>query len=155
MGARVRMRRWGVPLLLLLWNNYIAENSQAYDPERFFPGPVGATVTRVIDGDTFEASARLWLDQRIAVRVRIEGIDAPELRARCDSERTRAQAARDYLARRLADGEVTLTALRYDKYGGRVDAHVADARGDVAAAMLRARLARAYDGGRRAGWCGA
>ncbi|HEY0104954.1 MAG TPA: hypothetical protein VGB91_02635 [Rhizomicrobium sp.] len=81
-------------------------------------------MTRIVDGDTFEASARIWLDQQIAVRVRI------------------------------ADGRVTLSEIRYDKYGGWVDARVVDARGDVAAAMIRARLARPYDGGRRDGWCG-
>ncbi len=111
-------------------------------------------MVRVIDGDTFEASASIWLDQEISIRVRIAGIDAPELRARCDAERRGAEAARAYLARRLEGGAVTLSAVRYDKYGGRVDAVVADSGGDIARAMLRARLARAYDGGRRDGWCG-
>ncbi len=128
--------------------------AQAYDSDRYFPGPVSAHVVRVIDGDTFEASAAVWLDQQVAVRVRIAGIDAPELRARCDAERKGAEAARDYLARRIADSDVTLSAVRYDKYGGRVDAVVEDRGGDIARAMLRARLARAYDGGRRSGWCG-
>jgi len=108
----------------------------------------------VIDGDTFEASAAIWLDQDIAIRVRIAGIDAPELRARCDAERRGAEAARDYLARRLEGGDVTLSAVRYDKYGGRVDAVVADSGGDIARALIHARLARPYDGGHRAGWCG-
>ncbi|MEJ0027665.1 MAG: thermonuclease family protein [Rhizomicrobium sp.] len=111
-------------------------------------------MVRVIDGDTFEASAAIWLDQQISIRVRIAGIDAPELRARCDAERRGAAAARDYLARRIEGGDVTLSAVRYDKFGGRVDAAVADGGGDIANAMIRARLARAYAGGRRDGWCG-
>jgi len=115
---------------------------------------VDARVVRVIDGDTFEASAAIWLDQEISVRVRIEGIDAPELRARCDAERRGAEAARDYLARRIEGGQVRLSAVRYDKYGGRVDAMVADSGGDIAHAMIHARLARPYDGGHRDGWCG-
>ncbi|MEI9885448.1 MAG: thermonuclease family protein [Rhizomicrobium sp.] len=118
-----------------------------------FPGPVSAHVDRVIDGDTFEATAAIWLGQTVAVRVRIAGIDAPELRARCEAERARAEAARAYLGRRLAGGEVRLSALRHDKHGGRVDAHVVDAQGDIAAHMIRAGLARPYDGGRRDGWC--
>lgn len=107
----------------------------------------------MIDGDTFEASAAIWLGQQISVRVRIAGIDAPELRARCDTERRRAEAARDYLGKRIAGSEVQLSAVRYDKYGGRVDASVTDPRGDIAEAMIRAGLARIYDGGRREGWC--
>jgi|HubBroStandDraft_2_1064218.scaffolds.fasta_scaffold07934_3 micrococcal nuclease len=105
--------------------------------EADFDGPVNAQVVRVID-----------------IHVRIAGIDAPELRARCDDERAKAEAARDFLARRIEGRAVRLTSLRYDKYGGRVDAAVSDARGDVAAAMLKARLARPYYGERREGWCG-
>ncbi|HXC56945.1 MAG TPA: thermonuclease family protein [Rhizomicrobium sp.] len=132
----------------------LLNTAYASDFSRYFPGPVTAQVVRIVDGDTFEASAAIWLDQQISVRVRIAGIDAPELRARCDGERVRAEAARDYLSRRIAGGEVRLSALRYDKYGGRVDASVADPRGDVGEAMVRAGLARLYDGGHRAGWCG-
>ena len=120
-----------------------------------FDGPVEAHVVRVVDGDTFEASAQIWLGQAIDIRVRILGIDAPELHARCDDERVRAEAARDYLAQRIEGGEVRLSAVRYDKFGGRVDAKVADHGGDIAAAMLKAHLARAYEGGRRGTWCGA
>ena len=121
--------------------------------ETSFEGPVRAQVVRVIDGDTFDASARIWLGQAIDIRVRILGIDAPELHARCDSERERAEAARDFLARRIEGGEVKLTSVRYDKYGGRVDASVADASGDIARAMLKARMAQPYEGGRRTSWC--
>ncbi|HEY0303053.1 MAG TPA: thermonuclease family protein [Rhizomicrobium sp.] len=112
-----------------------------------------AHVDRVIDGDTFDASAAIWIGQTIAIRVRIAGLDAPELRARCDAERDRAEAARAYLSRRIAGGDVRLSAVRHDKYGGRIDARVADARGDIAEQMIRAGLARPYDGGRRQGWC--
>lgn len=132
----------------------LPNESQAFDSDRYFPGPVSARVVRVIDGDTFEASAAIWLDQQITVRVRIAGIDAPELRSRCDAERRGAEAARDYLARRIEGADVKLSAVRYDKYGGRVDATVEDQGGDVARAMIHARLARTYDGGHRDGWCG-
>ena len=118
-----------------------------------FDGPVSAHVTHVIDGDTFEAAALIWLGEAIDVRVRIEGIDAPELHARCAKERDRAEAARDYLARRIEGGDVRLSQVHYDKYGGRVDATVEDGQGSIAAAMIRAQLARPYRGGRRAGWC--
>ena len=120
---------------------------------REFEGPVIAHVDRVIDGDTFEASALIWLGQQVSVRVRILGIDAPELRAHCDSERARAEAARAWLDRRIAGAEVRLSAIRTDKYGGRVDASVTDAHGDIGDSIVRAGLARLYDGGHRDGWC--
>jgi endonuclease YncB( thermonuclease family) len=118
-----------------------------------FQGPVDADVVHVVDGDTFEARAAIWLGQSIEIRVRIAGVDAPELHARCDEERVRAVAARDWLIRRIEGTEVRLSEVHYDKYGGRVDATVHDGRGDVGAALIAAGLARPYRGGRRGGWC--
>jgi micrococcal nuclease len=116
-------------------------------------GPISATVERVVDGDTVDVKARIWLGQTVAVRVRIDGIDAPEMEARCVEERSMAVAARDYLMHRLMGTDVTLTRVVYDKYGGRVRANVADGHGDVAAALISAGLARTYHGEKRAPWC--
>jgi endonuclease YncB( thermonuclease family) len=116
-------------------------------------GPVSAEVERVIDGDTLEVRAAIWLGQWVSVRVRIDGVDAPEMRGRCPEETRRAAAARDYLARRLMGNAVRLTAIAYDKYGGRVRAAVSDAGGDIAAALIAKGHARAYHGERRASWC--
>jgi endonuclease YncB( thermonuclease family) len=120
-----------------------------------FDGPVRADVVRVVDGDSFEARAAIWLGQSIEVRVRIAGVDAPELHARCAAEREAALAARDWLIQRIGGAQVRLSALRYDKYGGRVDADVGDSGGDVGAALIEAGMARPYHGGRRGGWCAA
>jgi micrococcal nuclease len=116
-------------------------------------GPVSAVVSRVIDGDTIEVRAAIWLGQTLTIRVRIDGVDAPELVARCPQERILALAARDFLARRLDGASVKLTQVVYDKYGGRVRADVADAKGDIAGALLMSGHARAYHGERRAPWC--
>ena len=111
-------------------------------------------VLRVLDGDTFEARVHLWPGLAITTRVRLRGIDAPELKARCEDERLRAEAAREALRRLLTQGDVGIARVTLDKYGGRV---VADAstRGtpDVAAALLESGSARRYSGGRRDGWC--
>ena len=116
-------------------------------------GPVAAKVERVIDGDTIQVEAAIWLGQSINVRVRIDGIDAPEPEARCEQERHLAMLARDYLARRLDKSPIKLSHVVYDKYGGRVRATVSDANGDVGVALLKEGFARPYYGGRRAPWC--
>ena len=116
-------------------------------------GPVSALVERVVDGDTIEVKARIWLGQSLTIRVRIDGVDAPELEARCSEERRMALAARDYLARRLLGAEVRLSRVVYDKYGGRVRASVTDGQGDIAQALLTEGLARPYGGERRQPWC--
>lgn len=118
------------------------------------PGGYPAEVLRVIDGDTFVARVRVWPGLAITTRVRLRGIDAPELHARCREEWVKAQAARDALARLLAEGRVGIAAVGQDKYGGRVDATASTRRtADVSQAMLAGGFARPYAGGRRRGWC--
>src|ERR1700750_1770804 len=54
---------------------------------------LSADVLRVIDGDTFEARVHLWPGLYVTTRVRLRGIDAPELKARCGGARLQAQVA--------------------------------------------------------------
>ena len=117
-------------------------------------GPVPASVLGVIDGDTIAVRARIWLGQSVETRVRIAGVDAPELRGACQRERALAAAARDLVVGTIEGAAVTLWDIRYDKFGGRVLARVVVAAGDdIAALLIAAGLGRAYDGGKRAPWC--
>jgi endonuclease YncB( thermonuclease family) len=118
------------------------------------PGPVAARVLKVIDGDTLLVRARIWVGQDIEIKVRIAGIDAPELRGRCPAERELARKARDFLRDRVAARPVRLQLIQHGKYAGRVLAHVASDDGiDLGGALLAAGHARRYDGGARRGWC--
>ena len=118
------------------------------------PGPVPAEVLRVIDGDTLVVRARIWLGQDVRTRVRIAGIDAPELSGRCPGERALAVRARARVEDLLAAGEVRLFDVRHGKYGGRVIARVRlDDGRDLGVVLMAAGLARAYAGGRRTTWC--
>jgi micrococcal nuclease len=117
------------------------------------PGPVYADVLDVYDGDTITVSAHVWLDQRITTKVRLVGLNTPEIRGKCADEVQRAEAARAALVK-LVGARVLLYRVTHDKYAGRVDATVVneDAK-DVAEEMLAAGHARRYGGGKRAGWC--
>lgn len=116
-------------------------------------GPFPAEVTEVIDGDTFEARVTVWLGHEVRTRVRILGIDAPEIGSLCGEERAFALESRAALAR-LLGRQVLLSDVRFDKYGGRVLARVqARDMPDIAAAMLADGYAIAYEGGRRQAWC--
>jgi endonuclease YncB( thermonuclease family) len=118
------------------------------------PGPYLAAVDRVVDGDTLSVRVAVWLDLEVIVLVRIRGVDAPELRGRCESETRRAKAATAALARLVGSGGVVLTEIEGDKYLGRVLADVVTASGqDVGDALLASGHARPYVGGRRGGWC--
>ncbi len=115
-----------------------------------------AEVLRVIDGDTFEARVHVWPGLDITTKIRLRGIDAPELKARCPAERTMAEAARDALRDMLAEGPVGISAVTPDKYGGRVVADAATRSVASVSAELQAKgLARSYRGGRRLSWCDA
>ena len=115
-----------------------------------------AEVLRVIDGDTFEARVRIWPGMDVTTKVRLRGIDAPEMRARCEDERVKAMAAREALHAHARAGRYRhFRRVGQDKYGGRVDADVSTAgTPDVSAAMLEGGFARRYFGGRRESWCG-
>jgi endonuclease YncB( thermonuclease family) len=107
-------------------------------------------VIRIIDGDTFEARVRVWPGLDVDTHVRLRGIDAAELHARCGDELAKAQAARTALQTILAEGGVSISRVGVDKYGGRIDATVATrSTADVSAAMLNGGFARAYGGGKR------
>jgi endonuclease YncB( thermonuclease family) len=111
-------------------------------------------VVRTIDGDTFEARVHLSPDLNLTTRVRLRGIDAPELKASCSQELQMAEAATGALRALLGEGDVAIFNIGPDKYSGRVVAEVATRRtGNVSTAMLAAGHARRYGGGHRNGWC--
>jgi micrococcal nuclease len=110
-------------------------------------------VIRTIDGDTFVARVHFADGGDVVARVRLRGIDAPELKAACQEELTKAEAATDALHTLLGQGGVTIFNLGPDKYG-RVLADVATRRtANVSAALLAGGYARSYNGGHREGWC--
>lgn len=118
-------------------------------------GPYLAELVEVVDGDTLTLRVHIWLGQQVTTSVRLEGIDTPELHGACPEERVRAAAARDALARHAASGPLVVSDVRFDKYGGRVRARVADGEGvDLAARLLAEGHARPYGGGARGIWCG-
>ncbi len=119
------------------------------------PGPVPAAVIRVIDGDTLEVRARVWVGNDITTLVRLRGVDAPERQGACPAERRLAARARRFVVDLVAGGPVALRRVGLGKYAGRVVADVALIDGlDLGTALARAGLARPYRGGRRGDWCG-
>lgn len=68
-------------------------------------------VIRTIDGDTFLARLHQRDGRDLVVRVRLRGIDAPELKASCQEELDKAEAAARALRDLLGQGGVTITNL--------------------------------------------
>lgn len=117
-------------------------------------GPVSAEVLRVVDGDTIEVRAHIWLGQEITTLVRLARIDAPELKGKCESERAAALRAKAAIEEKLAGGDVTLRDITFEKYAGRVMSRVETSGGeDLARALKDDGFVRAYGGAKRLPWC--
>jgi endonuclease YncB( thermonuclease family) len=116
--------------------------------------PHAADVIRTIDGDTFEARVQLAPGRDVTTRVRLRGIDAPELKGACPDEMRMAEAAASALRDLLRQGDVAIYNIGPDKYQGRVVADVATRlTGNVSAALIDTGHVRRYNGGHRGGWC--
>ncbi|MCC2095562.1 MAG: thermonuclease family protein [Hyphomicrobiales bacterium] len=122
-------------------------------------GPYPAELLQVIDGDTFVARVPVWLGQDVITRVRLRGVDTPELKGRCARETAKAREAAQAAGEFLRSGPVMLTDIGTGKYAGRVIARVAVTRPDsrqtedLGALLLAGGYARRYSGGRRGNWC--
>lgn len=108
---------------------------------------VSAEVIRIVDGDTLQVLAMVWANQYIQSYVRINGIDTPEIKGKCEKERA-------YLDKPISkDRQVILRNIHNGKYAGRVVADLYTASGeDIASAMLKKSFARPYHGKKRQPW---
>jgi len=120
-------------------------------------GPVPALVKSVIDGDTFWVIATIWVNQELTTKVRIRDINAPEIgdHAKCAAERAKGEQARTFLAALLEGKSVELFDVRFDKFGGRVDARVTmlGEKGDTNIGELMVARGLAVADGARGDWC--
>lgn len=118
------------------------------------PPPSDARCHRLssVDGDTVVLP--LGGATMTGLRLRVEGLDAPEMNGRCPEERALAQEARDEFARLASPCALVTTDFLADRYG-RLLARVFTRDGqEIAALLIRRGLARPYDGtGPRGGWC--
>ncbi|MCJ9669160.1 MULTISPECIES: thermonuclease family protein [unclassified Neorhizobium] len=115
------------------------------------PGPVTAEILRVIDGDTLLVEAQPWPQQKMEVYVRIRGIDAPELKSKCERLREAGLDAQRALEALTAQSrKIQLIHISGDKYFGRIVADVVLSDGRSAGGdLLLAGLVQPYDGGRK------
>ena len=110
-------------------------------------------ITRVYDGDTFFANVEIWPQITINTGIRIKGIDAPEIKTKCQYEKTKGLVSKTILANLLKQSPRILN-VEHGKYAGRViaDVELAGDR-DVAEIMTRQGHAVHYQGGKRQKWC--
>lgn len=113
-------------------------------------------IQHVIDGDTIGTLVKLPCPL-CALSVRIRGIDTPESTylAKCPAEQTKGLAAKAYLTAFVA-GQTTMLArnVKWDKYGGRIDAIVEINGVNIGDEMIKQGFAKLYTGvGPKPDWC--
>lgn len=75
-------------------------------------------VNRVIDGDTVDVTLDLGFGLSLKQRLRVIGVDTPEMKSSDPTERERAQAAKVFAEQWLiSDGQMVVTTYKDDKYG--------------------------------------
>jgi micrococcal nuclease len=121
------------------------------------PGYGTVTVSKVIsvyDGDTF----RVDIDSLPPIvgkniPIRLNGVDTPEIKGKCQYEKNLALKARDFVRKKLANAkEIKLTKLQRGKYF-RVVAEVMIDGVSLEQELLDNELAYKYTGGKKSSWC--
>ena len=115
----------------------------------------GAIYVRNYDGDTITFNLpglHPIIGEKISIRV--NGIDAPEIRGKCEEEKYEAQQARNMVADILKDAEnITLKNMKRGKYF-RIAADIMIHGESLADMLIEAGVAVHYNGGKKTHkWC--
>jgi len=110
-------------------------------------------VTTIYDADTFRANITGWPDIIGShVSIRALGVDAPEIRGKCQSEKKEARKAKKHTVALLRAGKVIeLRNIKRGKYF-RILAEVFIDGNSLSESLISNNLARSYDGGKRESW---
>lgn len=112
-------------------------------------------VNSVYDADTFRVDLSGWPDVvGKNIPIRVLGVDAPEIRGKCEKEKIAAKKARQFTVDALNNARVIeLRNIQRGKYF-RLLADVFINNNNLASLLINAGHGRFYDGGKRDGWCG-
>jgi len=110
-------------------------------------------ITSIYDGDTFRCNIDGYprlIGERIGIR--INGIDTPEMRDNRPHIKKLAQRAKQFAVERLRSGHhIELRNMKRGKYFRIVADVYIDGR-SLAEELMRAGLAKPYDGGKKTKW---
>jgi len=133
---------------------FMLVSSAGFAADQHFGDVVVSEVTSIYDADTFRVNIKSWPDivgSRMSVRVL--RVDAPEIRGKCESEKKAARLAKQFTVEFLRAGSyIELRNIKRGKYF-RILAEVYVDGLNLADALIKAKHARPYEGGKRAGWC--
>jgi endonuclease YncB( thermonuclease family) len=116
-------------------------------------------IVRVVDGDTIEVDPG-FLPPELKLKVRVLGVDTPETggRAKCAKEAKLGEQASAFTKSQITDAvtnkkPITFSEIKWDKYGGRVNARVNINGEDLTDLLIKKGLAKPYRGEKKQSWC--
>ena len=106
-------------------------------------------VVKVVDGDTVDLNIDLGFNLTKKERVRLAGIDPPESRTRDLKEKELGIEAKEFLERRLSDGENLKVKTEKDGKYGRMLGWIYISETNINKEMVQRGYAWEYDGGKK------
>ena len=111
-------------------------------------------IVSVYDGDTFTITVKEWptiIGYRI--KIRLSGVDAPEIKGKCPEEIDAAKKAKEYAITALTTAKkVELRSMQRDKYF-RILADVYVDDQNLSKLLIDNNLALPYGGKTKTNWC--
>ncbi|VAW60623.1 Thermonuclease [hydrothermal vent metagenome] len=124
--------------------------------KKIYGNVVVSEVVSIYDADTFRVNIEGWPDiLGENIPIRILGVDAPEIRGKCQSEKRSALAARAFTVAAVEGAaKIELKDIQRGKYF-RLLANVYIDGVSLSQMLIEGGYGRPYTGGKRAGWCNA
>lgn len=107
-----------------------------------------AKVLSIYDGDTITVLIQLGFDISFQAKLRLYGINTPEIRTRNKEEKLKGIEARNFLAELIENKEVIIETTKQEKYG-RYLATIFLGRINVNKLLIKKGFAKEYYGEKR------
>ena len=137
-----------IKIIFFFLNSILISSTFAYEDVKI------SKVISVYDGDTLRVNIDSFPDiVGKNIRIRIKGIDAPEIKGKCQKEIDLAIMARDYLRNAINKSNlIELRNIERGKYFRIVGELYIDGE-NISNNLIKRRLAYHYNGGKKRSWC--
>jgi len=137
-----------IKIIFFLLNSLLISSTFAYGDVKI------SKVISIYDGDTLRVNIDSFPDiVGKNIRIRIKGIDAPEIKGKCQREIDLAIMARDYLRNAInQSSQIELRNIERGKYFRIVGELYIDGE-NISNNLIKRKLAYHYNGGKKRSWC--
>ena len=141
-------------LVFLLFPLHLHLHSESLK-DKNYGNIIVSEVVSIYDADTFRVNIKDWPDLLgYRISIRLNGVDAPEMRGKCPKEKQLARQAKQITVAFLrASNVIELRNMRRGKYFRILADVYGDGKSLADHLISKTGFVREYSGGSRAGWC--